>query len=220
MIDHWSVFIPQLGCKNVPTNNTLATPTMAINISKITSAMKNHMFIFIHPSDRFREYAASLHFWLLISNLDQRRLTSKAFQKALWFMVCRPGSPQVMVTRWHSSGEVLFALPDWGMDCTVPPSKPSWPFRPLKVALKHSFPCSLQTYHPTGMNQIKEVYYIYNKQFYVRKLVISLAWTATIDTLFRELVYIEYHEEWPFDGICLHVTSVHRKQTRMPSFWL
>lgn len=223
MIDHWSVFIPQLGCKNVPTNNTLATPTMAINISKITSAMKKHM---LHTHTSFRSIpgicgiptflAADLQFGPAKAHLQR-------FPKSL---VVHGMSPWISSGWWwHSSGEFLFALP-WvsqhllrhGLYSAT--KQAIMTFSTVEGALKHSFPCSLQAYHPTGMNQIKEVYYIYNKQSYVRKLVISLAWTATIDTLFRELVYIEYHEEWPFDGIRLHVTSVHRKQTRMPSLWL
>lgn len=74
------------------------------NTNDADKHLKNHIsheksyVTYIHPSHRFWEYAA-LNFWRLISNLDHRRPTSKAFQKALWFMVCRPGSPQVMVTR-------------------------------------------------------------------------------------------------------------------------
>ena len=91
--------------------------------------------------------------------------------------------------------------------------------------------------NPTGMNQIKEMeiqeWYIY--MYILNIYIYSINKSMSEKNIFFGLdgnhwhpfqgislykVYIEYHEEWPFDGIRLHVTSMQRKQTRVPSLWL
>lgn len=150
MIDHWSVFIPPLGCKNVPAT-TPAIPTMPINILRMDSGNMRHPCIFGG--------------WRLIKSKTPPPTLSKK-PCGSWYVAL-----DLLRWWWHSSGEFLFALP-WvsqhllrhGLYSAT--KQAIMTFSTVQGALKPSFPCSLQAYNPTGMNQIKEMYilyiYIYN----------------------------------------------------------